>query len=602
MRRWGATALISLAAALLAPAVAAADWDAVARAPRAAIEGYTSEVSVLPGQALHLHVATSPAQSYRIEFYRVGWYAGAAPPLLACSPSCSGSVAGAARPVPAPAAVTGMVVAGWPASDTFVVPASWSSGYYVARLVLTSGPYAGLGNLVPFVVRAPRSERSAILVQAAVSTWQAYNPWGGKNLYPGGSTGGVPANRVSFDRPYTYTGVGGQSLFDWEIQVARFLEREGYDVSYTTDVDVARDPSSLLGHELDIVAGHDEYWSREQRDGYEAARDAGVDLAFIASNTGFWQVRYEDDYRTIVGYKESAPDPSPDRTRTTVMFRKLDAPRPECGLLGVQSHGGLTRGQQIDYALQAPSLGHRWYRNTGFAAGATLRGLVGYEWDGVDAACATPPLTVFFHYETGAGGNDADVTTYTAPSGARVFATGSMQYAWGLDGYGSAAGYVDPRLQQFTRNMLDDLGGPHAHDRSPPPASGDTRPPSVSISRPQRGKVVRIGRRGFVLRGRVRDPSGIKRVELALRFVPAHAKGRPCRFFDGAHGFRVGPCEQTSFFSAKRDGTHWQFRLKRSARLPHGNYFLRVRATDRAGNTNTLFSRETHTLVRFKVR
>ena len=267
----------------------------------------------------------------------MGWYPGAAPPRLACVPSCSGSVAGAARPTPPPDPATGRVVAGWPVTDSFAVPAGWSSGYYVARLVLTSGPYAGRGNLVPFVVRAARGVRSAILVQASVSTWQAYNSWGGKNLYVGGSVGGVPANRVSFDRPYRAVGVGGQSLFDWEIQVARFVEREGYDVSYTTDVDVARDPSSLLGHELDLVAGHDEYWSREQRDGYEAARDAGVDLAFIASNTGFWQVRYEDDHRTIVGYKAYAPDPFPDRSRETVLFRDLDQPRPECQLLGVQS-------------------------------------------------------------------------------------------------------------------------------------------------------------------------------------------------------------------------------------------------------------------------
>jgi N,N-dimethylformamidase beta subunit-like protein len=41
---------------------------------------------------------------------------------------------------------------------------------------------------VPFIVRAPVGNRAAILVQASVSTWQAYNNWAGKSLYAAGST------------------------------------------------------------------------------------------------------------------------------------------------------------------------------------------------------------------------------------------------------------------------------------------------------------------------------------------------------------------------------------------------------------------------------
>ncbi len=599
-RRLGPLAAVLVA--LVAPSPAAADFDTVDRAPELAIEGYASEVSALPGETLHLHVSTSPAQTYRVVFYRVGWYPGAAPDALACVPSCAGSSPGVARPVPAPAASTGRLDAGWPVTDTFVVPAGWSSGYYVAKLVLTSGPSAGKGNLVPFVVRAPAGRRSAILVQSSVSTWQAYNNWGGKSLYPNGSTDTVPANRVSFDRPYWNVGVGGQSYFDWEIQLARFLEREGYDVTYTTDVDVARDPSQLLGHELDITAGHDEYWSREQRDGYEAARAAGVDLAFMGANTSFWQVRYEDDYRTIVGYKDSAPDPFADRTRTTVQFRKLDAPRPECGLLGVQSHGGLTRGQLIDYTVLAPSLSHPWYRGTGFAAGDKLTGLVGYEWDGLDRGCAQPGQTVFFGYETDGHANDANATVYTAPSGARVFAAGSMQYTWGLDGYGAAEHRVDARLQQFTRNLLDDLGGPRAHESSA--GSGDSEPPAVVVTTPRRDATLRPGGRHSRLRGKASDPSGVRSVELALRYLPARARGPAgrCAFFDGRRGLVKRSCAKPLFFRARRSGTRWSVHLTRGAKLPRGTYFARVRATDRLGNTTTVFSQAAHNLVRFRVR
>jgi len=54
--------VLAAVVALVAPSPVAADWDAVARAPGPAIEGYASQVGVLPGQPLQLHVSTSPAQ------------------------------------------------------------------------------------------------------------------------------------------------------------------------------------------------------------------------------------------------------------------------------------------------------------------------------------------------------------------------------------------------------------------------------------------------------------------------------------------------------------------------------------------------------------
>ena len=172
-----------------------------------------------------------------------------------------------------------------------------------------------------------------------------------------------------------------------------------------------------------------------------------------------------------------------------------------------------------------------------------------------------------------------------------------MQFTWGLDGYGAAAGHVDARLQRFTRNMLDDLGGSRAHADS-----ADLAAPSVSIDAPRRLQPVRIGRFGFALRGRASDRSGVRRVELALRHVPDGVRSSRCRFFDGRRGFRRRACEPPAFFRAKLRGTSWSFRLTRRSRLPRGTYFLRVRATDRAGNTNATFSREGRTLVRFRVR
>jgi CPA1 family monovalent cation:H+ antiporter len=159
--------------------------------------------------------------------------------------------------------------------------------------------------MVPFVVRAaPSAPPSEILVQLPVNTWQAYNNWGGKSLYAFNSTRRKAANHVSFDRPYTDD--VKWEIWNHEYPLIRFLEREGYDVSYTTDVDTDRAGGDLLEHRLVVVAGHDEYWTKAIRDAFDAARDSGTNLAFIGANIGFWQVRYEDDGRTIVAYKVAA--------------------------------------------------------------------------------------------------------------------------------------------------------------------------------------------------------------------------------------------------------------------------------------------------------
>ena len=147
----------------------------------------------------------------------------------------------------------GEVRAGWPVTNTLGVPGAWVSGYYLARIVLSDGSVPGA---IPFVVREPAAAPapSAVVVQVPVNTWQAYNAWGGKSLYDFNS-GGSRANRVSFDRPYLWIGPGAQVMTSWELSLVRFLESEGVDVSYVTDVDVDRDPAVLTRHRVAITAG-----------------------------------------------------------------------------------------------------------------------------------------------------------------------------------------------------------------------------------------------------------------------------------------------------------------------------------------------------------
>lgn len=421
------------------------------------IEGYASTLSVLPGETVPLHVSTNPAAPYRIQVYRIGWYGSAGGRLVQCIPTdCVSYEQGSPQPIPGPDA-NGEVRAGWPITDVVRTGADWQSGYYIAKLTLQNG---GQPNGILFIVRERPQDASRVLVIASVNTWEAYNYWGGKSLYDFSSDNHIQANRVSFDRPWS---PGSQwQFFAWGIHTIRFLERSGYDVSYATDLDVDRDPSLLLRHTLVVVAGHGEYWTSRERDAFDAARDAGVNLAFLGANTGYWQVRYEDDDHTIVSYKSPA-DPIADPMQKTMLFRALPSPRYECALEGVMHLGSIERSGDppADYNVNPNALGDPWFDGTGFTATSTLPGLVGPEWDQVvdphkAYSCWFPNLTVFFHHE-GPPGN-ADAVRYIAKSGAMVFSSGSLGFSWALDSFPNPAGvHEDPRLEQFMRNALDDM-------------------------------------------------------------------------------------------------------------------------------------------------
>ena len=221
---------------------------------------------------------------------------------------------GTKQTVPAPDAL-GMVECNWANPYLLNIPKStdptdWMSGIYLVKLT------ESVGKKQQYIIFAVRddSRASALLFTQSVNTYHAYNLWGGKSLYGTLSDSDDTANaarRVSFNRPYYgQQGDGVGQFFSWELAKLQFLEKEGYDVTYATNVDVDRDPTLLLSHKGFLSIGHDEYWSWRMRNHVEAARDQGVSLGFFSGNTSYWQVRYENSaanqpFRTMVGYKSS---------------------------------------------------------------------------------------------------------------------------------------------------------------------------------------------------------------------------------------------------------------------------------------------------------
>lgn len=250
------------------------------------IQGFATDISVDHGQTVSFKVKTDAA-SYHLDIYRLGYYGGNGARLITTvNPS-------APLPQTQPACVTDATTmlydcGNWGVSASWDVPANAPSGIYFAKA--TRDDTGGFSHIV-FIVRDDENQ-SNILFQTSDETWQAYNSYGGNSLYGTDPTANWDitqrAYKVSYNRPFNTNHISAASwLFNAAYPMVRWLEANGYDVSYFTHVDGARSPALMLNHKIILTAGHDEYWSGPLRTNVEAARDAGVNLAFFAGNEVF---------------------------------------------------------------------------------------------------------------------------------------------------------------------------------------------------------------------------------------------------------------------------------------------------------------------------
>jgi hypothetical protein len=425
------------------------------------IKGYADTTSVLQGSSLNLFVSVNPAQTFSVDVYRIGWYGGLGGRLRLHA----GPITGATQPACPADATTGMIECAWTASYTVAVGTDWTSGVYLT--LLTNA--AGYKNYVPFVVRDGRPAQ--FLYQSAVTTGQAYNNYPndqktGKSLYEFNSFGantltGTPrAAKVSFNRPYSNYGDG--SFVSWEMQLVRWLEKGGYDVTYSTDVDTHANGAELLRHKAFFSTGHDEYWSKEMYDAAQNARDAGVSLAFFGADEVHWQARFEASAagvanRVLVCYRYASLDPVQGPT-TTLQWRDPLLNRPEQTLTGVMYTSEPPYGNNVPYVVTSSS---QWaYQGTAFKDGDSVAGIVGYEMDRFMSNYAAPNAISQTLLSKSPFINDAGVADYSnsslyqAPSKAWVFATGTMSWSWALDNTWTSV-QTDPRIQQMTATILN---------------------------------------------------------------------------------------------------------------------------------------------------
>jgi len=522
------------------------------------IQGFATAISVNPGETENFKIDTD-ATKYNIRILRLGWYGGDGARVI--EPPFKPS---AKLPQEQPACMhekeTGLTDCGnWGVSASWKVPSDAVSGLYMAELERED---TGGASQIFFVVKNEESH-APIVLKTSDASWEAYNAYGGNSLYsctnewcPEGKPEAYKAAySVSYNRPFDgtlETDAGQSAPFYAEYQMIRFLERNGYNMTYLAQPDIQAHPELLKNHKTFIASGHDEYWSGGERAAVESAREAGVNLAFFTGNEIFWKTRYGPSMegtpnRTLTTYKEThfngPVDPQEPNVATSswadARFKSGGAANPPNGLTG---QNFIVNSGTTDIQVPGAFAKLRFWRNTAVSklhSNETLTlspgtGTLGYEWD-VDADNGFRPpgrislssttannLQTFTDYGTTTtreGMATHSLSLYRAPSGALVFGAGTVNWSWGLDNTNAWDVYTvdpsenppDPTMQQATVNLLADMGAqPSTLQEGLVQAteSTDTTPPQATIATPTAGKTVN-GSEAVTVSGTASDVGGV---------------------------------------------------------------------------------------------
>jgi hypothetical protein len=428
------------------------------------IEGYCSHTSARAGETVTFHASTNPPSSFRMDIYRLGYYGGSGGRLVARLGPFEGTV----QPDP-PVGPRRLRDCTWEPCASLEIPRDWPSGVYVGKLTAEG---EGIQSYVIFIVRDRR--RADFIFQCSDTTWQAYNRWpSAYALYDDGTNPWYWGNgvAVSFNRPYgkycqildAPLSIGSGEFFLWEFPLAYWMEREGRDVTYISNLDTHGDPRGLLRGKGFLSVGHDEYYTIEMFRNLRKAIAEGLNVAFLSGNTCCGRIELQPDFRGRPRTYERVDFYGPASKKPIKGMESLPHESPSSGdLVGARNLEPFVGG--ADWICAKP---HHWlFAGTGMKEAEGIPGLVGWEWHGDPSRIPGLEVVATGPTQVAPGRPNGGVyaaTIYPGPRGNFVF---NASTCWWADGLSEPPGYVRPsvyttplgpdrRAQRITANALD---------------------------------------------------------------------------------------------------------------------------------------------------
>ena len=434
------------------------------------VEGYCSRQSVKAGEKLDFFISTKPASKFILEIFRTGYYGGAGARHM----TTLGPFDGKTQPVPEMGA-NRLRECQWEASTSLTIPADWTSGVYLGRLstVPDNADQPYWQSYVIFIVKDDR--KADILFQCSDNTWQAYNQWPvNESLYTDPRAAHAPGVSVSFDRPYgkyvqifdNPQSMGSGEFLLWEFPISYWLEKEGYDVTYCSNVDNL-DPANLSRVKAMISPGHDEYWDLRQYQNVKQAIAGGLSVLWLSANDVYMVTPFTPNAAGAANrrltretcYGEFREE---EKEAYSKVLGPFENPGPdEREIIGARTIVPFNGGG--DWTCAQPD--HWLFAGTGMKKGDSIPGLVGWEFHG-DPDTAREGLQVVAEGNVWAGGTRLGkyaATVFEGPRQNIVFNASTIFWGQGLS---SPPGHMipwshysrphgpDERVQKITANAL----------------------------------------------------------------------------------------------------------------------------------------------------
>jgi len=369
-------------------ALTPADWTSLKLTQESGSVLWLDKQSVTCGDRIGIHASLYPINAdgslnkapRTFEVLRVGWYNGSGARMV----WNSGPIKLKYRNTPTLRNATRTIETRWPTSTSFEVGPDWVPGLYLVASVNKAGAFE---NVAPFILRATPGPSSLLLIHST-NTWAAYNSFGGHSTYSGVVDGVSERSQISsLDRPYA--GSGMSHIIRDAISFVQYLESTGLNIDQVTDADINNSPSIVSNYNAIVFSGHPEYMTRTEFDTVAAARNLGINIAFMGANNAYWQSRLEPSStgpdRHLAIYRDPLLDPQTDWQKVTTEFGNPRINTPPSLLTGEKTAGvhvtGTMKAVNIPSWLHIPNSSQL----TGWSANSEI--------DGSASGPAAPPKT-----------------------------------------------------------------------------------------------------------------------------------------------------------------------------------------------------------------